>query len=53
MSGPRLNVFYERVLEETFGVSEGICLGTPFDLNLGQASSEPMRWMAPGLLVNA
>ena len=48
-----INAFYERILEETFSVSEGICLGTPFDLNLGQESSELMRRMAPSLLVNA
>jgi len=29
-----VKAFYERILEQTFGVSEGVCLGTPFNLNL-------------------
>ena len=29
-----LQAFYERILEQAFGVSEGVWLGTPFNLNL-------------------
>jgi non-heme chloroperoxidase len=32
--------FYERLLEQTFGVAEGIWLGTPFHLNLERESGE-------------
>jgi non-heme chloroperoxidase len=32
--------FYERLLESTFGVAEGIWLGTPFNLNLERESGE-------------
>ena len=33
-------VFFERILEQTFGVSEGIWIGTPFNLNLERESRE-------------
>ena len=36
---------YERILEETFSVSEGIWLGTPFNLNLERESGELARHM--------
>ena len=29
-----LQAFYERILEQAFGASEGVWLGTPFNLNL-------------------
>jgi len=35
-----LQAFFERVLEQAFGVSEGIWIGTPFNLNLENASGE-------------
>jgi hypothetical protein len=35
-----LQAFYERLLEQTFGVAEGIWLGTPFNLNLERESGE-------------
>jgi len=35
--------FYERILEQTFGVSEGIWLGTPFNLNLERERGELAR----------
>ena len=35
-----LQAFFERVLEQSFGVSEGIWIGTPFNLNLENASGE-------------
>jgi pimeloyl-ACP methyl ester carboxylesterase len=38
--------FYERVVEQTFGVSEGIWLGTPFNLNLERESGELAPLMA-------
>ena len=41
-----LQAFYERILEQTFGVSEGIWLGTPFNLNLERESGELERSMA-------
>jgi non-heme chloroperoxidase len=37
--------FYERLLEQTFGVAEGIWLGTPFNLNLERESGELQRCM--------
>jgi non-heme chloroperoxidase len=37
--------FYERILEETFSVAEGIWLGTPFNLNLERESGELARHM--------
>jgi non-heme chloroperoxidase len=37
--------FYERLLEQTFGVAEGIWLGTPFHLNLERESGELQRRM--------
>ena len=40
-----LQAFYERILEQTFGVSEGIWLGTPFNLNLERESGELARRM--------
>ena len=41
-----IQTFYERVLEETFSVSEGIWLGTPFNLNLERESGELARHMS-------
>ena len=41
-----LQAFYERILEQTFGVSEGIWLGTPVNLNLERESGELERRMA-------
>jgi hypothetical protein len=38
--------FYERILEQTFGVSEGIWLGTPFNLNLERERGELARRIA-------
>jgi non-heme chloroperoxidase len=40
-----LQVFYERIVEQAFGVSEGIWLGTPFNLNLERESGELQRRM--------
>jgi non-heme chloroperoxidase len=40
-----LQAFYERLLEQTFGVAEGIWLGTPFNLNLERESGELERRM--------
>jgi non-heme chloroperoxidase len=40
-----IQAFYERILEQTFGVSEGIWLGTPFNLNLERQSGELERRM--------
>jgi pimeloyl-ACP methyl ester carboxylesterase len=40
-----LQGFYERILEQTFGVSEGIWLGTPFNLNQERESGELARRM--------
>lgn len=37
--------FYERMLEQTFGVAEGIWLGTPFNLDLEKRSGELERLM--------
>jgi len=37
--------FFERLLEQTFGVSEGIWIGTPFNLNLERESGELARRM--------
>jgi non-heme chloroperoxidase len=37
--------FYERLLEQTFGVAEGIWLGPPFNLNLERESGELERRM--------
>ena len=41
-----LQAFYERILEQTFGVSEGVWLGTPFNLNLERESGDLERHMA-------
>src|SRR5258707_7291463 len=41
-----IKAFYERILEQTFGVSEGIWLDTPFNLNLERESRELERRMA-------
>ena len=41
-----IQAFYERILEQTFGVSEGIWLGTPFNLNLERESGDLERRMA-------
>ena len=41
-----IQAFYERILEETFSVSEGIWLGTPFNLNLERESGELARQMS-------
>jgi non-heme chloroperoxidase len=40
-----LQAFYERLLEQTFAVAEGIWLGTPFHLNLEKESGELQRLM--------
>jgi non-heme chloroperoxidase len=40
-----LQTFYEQLLEQTFGVAEGIWLGTPFQLNLEKESGELERLM--------
>ena len=40
-----LQAFFERILEQSFGVSEGIWIGTPFNLNLENASGELQRRM--------
>jgi pimeloyl-ACP methyl ester carboxylesterase len=40
-----LPAFYERLVEKTFGVAEGIWLGTPFNLNLEKESRELERQM--------
>jgi non-heme chloroperoxidase len=40
-----LQAIYERLMEQTFGVSEGIWLGTPFNLNLERESGELERRM--------
>jgi non-heme chloroperoxidase len=37
--------FFERILEKTFGVAEGIWIGTPFNLNLERESGELERRM--------
>jgi non-heme chloroperoxidase len=44
--GTELQAFYERILEQTFGVAEGIWLGTPFNLNLEKESGELGRRMS-------
>src|SRR6478735_565098 len=41
-----LQAFYERLLEQAFGVSEGIWLGTPHNLNLERESGDLERHMA-------
>ncbi|MBI5260667.1 MAG: alpha/beta hydrolase [Bradyrhizobium sp.] len=41
-----LQPFFERILVQTFGVSEGIWIGTPFNLNLERESRELERRMA-------
>jgi non-heme chloroperoxidase len=41
-----LQAFYERLLEQTFGVAEGVWLGTPFNLNLERESGE-LEWRMP------
>jgi non-heme chloroperoxidase len=41
-----LQAFFERVLEQSFGVSEGIWIGTPFNLNLEDMSGELQRRMS-------
>jgi pimeloyl-ACP methyl ester carboxylesterase len=38
--------FYEHILQQTFGVAEGIWLGTPFNLNLEKVSGELARRMS-------
>jgi pimeloyl-ACP methyl ester carboxylesterase len=44
--GAGLPAFYERILDQSFGVAEGIWLGTPFNLDLERASGELGRRMA-------
>ena len=41
-----MQAFFERILEQTFGVAEGIWIGTPFNLNLERESGELERRMA-------
>jgi non-heme chloroperoxidase len=40
-----LQGFFERIVEQTFGVSEGVWIGTPFNLNLERESGELERRM--------
>jgi pimeloyl-ACP methyl ester carboxylesterase len=40
-----IQAFYERILELTFGVAEGIWIGTPYNLNLERESGELERRM--------
>jgi pimeloyl-ACP methyl ester carboxylesterase len=40
-----IQAFYERILEQTFGVAEGVWIGTPFNLNLERESAELERRM--------
>src|SRR5262249_16694833 len=40
-----IQAFYEKILEQTFGVAEGIWIGTPFNLNLERESGELARRM--------
>jgi non-heme chloroperoxidase len=40
-----IEAFYEKLLEQTFGVAEGIWIGTPFNLNLERESGELARRM--------
>jgi non-heme chloroperoxidase len=40
-----IQALFERILEQTFGVSEGIWIGTPFNLNLENESGELQRRM--------
>jgi non-heme chloroperoxidase len=40
-----LQAFYESMLERTFGVAEGVWLGTPYNLNLEKESRELERLM--------
>lgn len=40
-----VRVFFERILERTFGVAEGVWIGTPFNLNLERESGELARRM--------
>jgi pimeloyl-ACP methyl ester carboxylesterase len=40
-----LQAFFERILEQSFGVSEGVWIGTPFNLNLERESRELERRM--------
>jgi non-heme chloroperoxidase len=44
--GAGLPAFYERILEQTFGVAEGVWLGTPFNLNLEKENGELGRRMS-------
>lgn len=44
-----LPAFYERILEQAFGVSEGVWLGTPLNLNLERESGARERRMAGDL----
>ena len=37
--------FFERILEQTFGVAEGVWIGTPLNLNLERESGELARQM--------
>ena len=40
-----IKAFYERILEQTFGVAEGVWIGTPHNLNLERESGELERRM--------
>ena len=42
----KLQAFFERIIEQSFGVSEGIWIGTPTNLTLERASGELERRMA-------
>ena len=41
----QIQALYERILERTFGVAEGIWIGTPFNLNRERESGELQRRM--------
>lgn len=43
--GAGMAAFHERILEQTFGVAEGIWLGTPFNLNLEKERGDLARHM--------
>src|SRR5215472_3207281 len=40
-----IQAFFEKILEQTFGVAEGIWIGTPFNVNLERESGELERRM--------
>ena len=47
-----MQALFERILEQTFGVSEGIWIGTPFNLNLERESGElDAAWRKSGIRI--